>query len=528
MGAAPKKKGKFLEGFRRTARLYFKSKIGIIGLAVIVFFILIAVFAPYLTQNNPVSSYNVSSPFSVPAWATIFPQYRNLAVSGYPADGNSFTTQTDIAAWTLSGKNYVDTLAPSVVLPGNLTQFRGAILVNASVSSSGQSSTNPYLPGGLPAFSMSEPFVYSTKPPTTFLVSALIDPLEMKNISAAYIDFIITSPSKNYSLSTIEDFNIREAILFTPQQLRTWVNATVQSGLLPLSGLPGFASSSNPGQLIFNSTGNYRFTVRLEVVPSGDDPSISFYVTGVNLHILGNAYGLMGTDNGGRDLWSQFVWGSRISLLIGIASGVGAVAMGTILGLVAGYLGGVYDEIISRISDFFLVIPFLPLLIVAVLLIGHDPFLYKFIYDWIIALFVILSWPVITKLIRSQVLTVKERPYVEASRALGGGTGHIIRRHILPNVMGLVYSQVALNVSGFILTEAALDYLAVAIHPINTITWGITLSNSLDFATLANSTVGHVWWWLLPPGIAIAALSLAFVLVGFALDQIFNPRLRQR
>lgn len=526
MGAVPKR-GKFLEGFRRTARLYLKSKIGVIGLAVIVFFILIAVFAPYLSQNNPTQGFNVSSPYSVPAWATIFPQYHDLAVSGYPVEGNSFTTQSDITAWTLSGPNYVVALSPGVVLPGNLTRYRGAMLVNASTGSGQQTLTNPYLPGGVSAFSMSEPFVYSTKAPTTFLVSALIEPLEMKNISTAYVDFIISSPSRNYSLSTTEEFNIREAIEFTPQQVKTWVNATLQSGLLPLSGLPGF-STSNPGQLIFNSTGNYRFTMTLEVVPSGGDPSISFYVTGVSLHILGNAYGLMGTDNEGRDLWSQFVWGSRISLLIGIASGVGAVAMGTVLGLVAGYLGGIYDEVISRISDFFLVIPFLPLLIVAVLLIGHDPFLYKFIYDWIIALFVILSWPVITKLIRSQVLTVKERPYVEASRSLGGGTGHIIRRHILPNVMGLVYSQVALNVSGFILTEAALDYLAVAIHPINTITWGITLSNSLDYATLANSTVGHVWWWLLPPGIAIASLSLAFVLVGFALDQIFNPRLRQR
>ena len=528
MGAAPKKKGKFLEGFRRTARLYLKSKIGIIGLAVILFFILIAVFAPYLTQNNPVSGYNVSSPFSVPAWATLFPQYRDLAVSGYPVEGNSFTSQGDITAWTLSGPSYSVALAPSVVLPGNLTRYRGAMLVNASVVPGHQNQTSSYLPGGLPVFSMSEPFAYTTKPPTTFTVNALVEPLKMKSISAAYVNFIITSPSRNYSLSTINEYNIREAILFTPQQVKTWVNATLPSGLLPLSGLPGFGSASNPGKLVFNSTGNYRFTVQVEVVPAGNNPSISFYVTGVSLRILGNAYGLLGTDDYGRDLWSQFVWGSRISLLIGIASGVGAVAMGTILGLVSGYLGGVYDEIISRISDFFLVIPFLPLLIVAVLLIGHDPFLYKFIYDWIIALFVILSWPVITKLIRSQVLTVKERPYVEASRALGGGTGHIIRRHILPNVMGLVYSQVALNVSGFILTEAALDYLAVAIHPINTITWGITLSNSLDYATLANSTVGHVWWWLLPPGIAIAALSLAFVLVGFALDQIFNPRLRQR
>jgi peptide/nickel transport system permease protein len=116
---------------------------------------------------------------------------------------------------------------------------------------------------------------------------------------------------------------------------------------------------------------------------------------------------------------------------------------------------------------------------------------------------------------------------VEASRAVGGGTGHILRRHILPNVMGLVFSQIALNVSGFILLEAALDYLAVSVHPISTMTWGLMLSNALPDA-VSNSAQSYVWWWFLPPGICIAAVSLAFVLVGFALDSIFNPRLRAR
>lgn len=172
-------------------------------------------------------------------------------------------------------------------------------------------------------------------------------------------------------------------------------------------------------------------------------------------------------------------------------------------------------------------IPFLPLLIVAIFIISQNATLYAGVYYWIILLFIILTWPSIGKIIRSQVLTVKERSYVEASRAVGGGTGHIMRRHLLPNVMGLVYSQVALNVSGFILLEAALDFLAVSIHPLTTITWGAMLTQALPDA-ISNATASYVWWWFLPPGIAIAALSLAFVLVGFALDSIFNPRLRAR
>jgi peptide/nickel transport system permease protein len=221
------------------------------------------------------------------------------------------------------------------------------------------------------------------------------------------------------------------------------------------------------------------------------------------------------------------VWGARVSLLIGVLSGIGAVGLGTLLGIAAGYLGGFWDEALGRITDFVLVLPFLPLLIIITFILSQSPFLVKTVYTWIVLIFTILSWPTIAKIVRSQVLTVKERSYVEASRAVGAGTSHVLRKHILPNVTGLVYSQVALNVSGFILLEAALDFLTVSLYSPNVISWGLMLTYSLPDAT-SNSNSSYVWWWFLPPGIAIAALSLAFVLVGFALDQVFNPRLRAR
>jgi peptide/nickel transport system permease protein len=512
----------FLQSWKKTARLYVKSKIGMIGLIVIVFFILLAVFSAQLAPNNPVTDFDVAAPYSVPAWATIFPQYSNLAITSNPIE-TVFANPAALAGWTTSGQNFTT------------RNVNGTLLVNASIVPNQKIMNdnlkghpdNKNLPGGQVFFSMSKQFQYNTKPPTAFTLNTVITPLEMTNVSDIYVNFIISNPTGNYSLASVQGYTLSSEIDIPSSELGQPTMVNVSSGYLTSSGLSAFGNTGDPAGLIFNGTGTYTLTMQIQAVPIANGSSISMLASGVNLHVLGGAFGLLGTDNYGRDVWSQFVWGSRISLLIGILSGIGAVALGTIAGLAAGYVGGLSDEVLSRISDFFLVIPFLPLLIVLLFIIGQNPVLYRGVYWWVILLFIVLSWPFIGKIIRSQVLTVKERSYVEASRAVGGGTWHILRKHILPNVMGLVYSQIALNVSGFILTEAALDFLAVSIHPIDTITWGIMLTNALPDAT-SNSAASYVWWWFLPPGIAIASLSLAFVLVGFALDSIFNPRLRAR
>jgi len=515
----------FLKGWKRNAKLFAKSKIGVIGLVIIVFFVVLAVFAPQIDSNNPVFGYNVAAPYSVPAWAVLLPQYSGLAVTSNPVQ-TVFASQADLAGWKigLPGQNFT-----TGIENGNLL-INASIIPNQKIMKDNREGNpdNPQLPGGQVFFTMSKQFQYTQKSaPSQFQLTTYIDPLKMTNVSDIYINFIISNPTKNFSLASTESYVLGTEIDLTTGAIGVPNQVQVLSGYLQTSGLPAFNSGISPSKIIFNGTGTYTLTLQVQAVPVANTTSISMLASGVTLKVLGGAYGVLGTDNYGRDVWSQLVWGSRVSLLIGILSGVGAVALGTLVGLTAGYLGGFWDEILGRITDFFLVIPFLPLLIVFLFIIGNNPALYRNVYTWVIIIFVALSWPYIGRLIRSQVLSVKERPYVEASRAVGGGTWHIIRRHILPNVMGLVYSQIALNVSGFILTEAALDYLAVAIHPVSTMTWGIMLTNALPDAT-ANSVAGYVWWWFLPPGICIAALSLAFVLVGFALDSIFNPRLRAR
>jgi peptide/nickel transport system permease protein len=514
-----------LAGLKRIAKLYVKSRIGMVGLIIILFYLILAVFAPWLAPNPPLN-HQVGSNYDIPSWATIFPQYSHVPVDSTPISVAGFGTQAALASWTLEGQSNA-TVVRGVVPPSG--SGPGSLLVSAPAPENLTGKTDPFLSGSEIFFSMSRPFQFSGSPPSTFDAITDIKVTNMTGVSQVYINFIITNSEGNFSMASSASSTLAQIITYSTAQAGTWVNVDVPSGLLYNSGIPVYLNASNPSDLVFNVTGAYRFTIQILGHPVGGaaQPELTFYIGSATLHLNGGAYGVLGTDNVGNDVWSQMVWGSQISLEIGIFSGVGAVAIGALVGLVAGYLGGMWDEVLGRFTDFVLVLPFLPLLFIIVTIIAENAALSRTIYVWIIVVFVVISWPLIARIIRSQVLSIKERPYVEASRAVGGGTWHIITRHILPNVMGLVYSQVALNVSGFILLEAALDFLSAATHSLTTISWGIMLTNSLPDA-VGNSAASYVWWWFLPPGVSIALLSLAFVLVGFALDSIFNPRLRAR
>jgi peptide/nickel transport system permease protein len=227
----------------------------------------------------------------------------------------------------------------------------------------------------------------------------------------------------------------------------------------------------------------------------------------------GKVWGVMGTDNHGVDLWSELVYGARISLYVGLVASIIGVVIGLIVGLAAGYMGRFVDEFLMRFSDMLLVIPTLPLLIVLVAVLGPA-------LENLIILIGFLGWMGFARLVRSQVLSLRERPFVEAARAVGAGKTHIMTRHILPNVVSLIYVSLATSVPGAIVSEAALSFLGF--YDPTKISWGRML-----YEAQASGGVQY-WWWTIPPGLCIAALAIAFVLLGFALDEVFNPRLRMR
>jgi peptide/nickel transport system permease protein len=224
-----------------------------------------------------------------------------------------------------------------------------------------------------------------------------------------------------------------------------------------------------------------------------------------------------GTDFQGRSVLSLTIWGARVSLIVGLAATLITVVIGTAIGLVAGYYGGWRETGLMRLTDWFLVIPFLPLAIVLSVILKPSLLTVIFVIG-------ITSWPSTARVIRAQVLTLKTRGYVERSRALGSRDFRLVTRHILPNVGPLIFANTVLIVAAAILTETTLSFLGLGPDPTVNISWGTILEQAFG----QGAAYSGYWWWIVPPGVAIVLLVLSFTMIGYALDDILNPKLRGR
>lgn len=224
---------------------------------------------------------------------------------------------------------------------------------------------------------------------------------------------------------------------------------------------------------------------------------------------------LLGTNDVGQGILSELIYGTRISLLIGVIAAFLSIAIGCLVGIVAGYFGGRVDTFLMRVVDLVLVIPFLPLMILLAAFIGPS--------FWnIIFVISILTWAGPARVIRSQVLTVKTKGYVEAARAIGTRVSTVLLKHILPGVVPIALSQFVLAASQAILIEASLSFLGLG-DPFNK-SWGTVLY----YAQARGAFLTDAWlWWILPPGILITILVIGFAFTGFSMEEILDPRLRK-
>ncbi|MDR1731635.1 MAG: ABC transporter permease [Synergistaceae bacterium] len=269
---------------------------------------------------------------------------------------------------------------------------------------------------------------------------------------------------------------------------------------IPFKKAMGLGPFVNMAAVLFPEKGEYR----LSLVGSGD----------VFMKIEGGRWGLLGTDQRGRDVAALFVRGIRISLIVGIAATLIATLAGLSLGLLSGYAGGLTDALIMRAVDVLLSIPTLPILMVIAGLWG------KSLWNLVLILS-IFSWMGTARTVRSLTLTLRDAPWVEGLRALGAKRNYILFRHLLPEALPLLLANIALGVPGAILAEAGLAFLGLSDPRLPS--WGRMLHEAHTFGAFTNGA----WWMILPPGLGISLICLIFMDIGRRLEERADPRLSQ-
>lgn len=233
---------------------------------------------------------------------------------------------------------------------------------------------------------------------------------------------------------------------------------------------------------------------------------------------------IFGTDQARRDMLNLTVHGARISMVIGLMATLITIVIGVVVGITSGYVGGRWDQLLMRLTDFFLVLPTFVLAIVLspliLDLIGIDAELFGIRATLLVIIIVIgiTSWAATARIIRSQALSVRERMFVDRARVIGGSSSHIMRRHILPNVVNLIVANTVLTFAAAVFTETTLAFIGLG-DPFAP-SWGQLLNNAQSFGAMGLGA----WWAIVPPAFCVVVVILAFTLVGNALDDVLNPK----
>lgn len=221
----------------------------------------------------------------------------------------------------------------------------------------------------------------------------------------------------------------------------------------------------------------------------------------------------LGTNDVGQDILSELIYGARISLIVAVGASAGTVALGALVGGVAGYVGGWPDVALMRLVDVLMTLPRLPLLIVIAVYLGAG-------LPQTILVISLLFWPATARILRAQVQSLRGRGYVQMARAFGGGTRYVLTRHILPGIAPIILSSLVMAAGRAVALEAGLAFLGIG-NPLGK-SWGLMMRFALNQRGIL---LGDRWlWWLLPPGICLTLVILALTFVGIGLEKRWNPR----
>ena len=504
-------------------------------MAILVISTVTAASAPLLTSHDPVNDRYVAGDLAMPLWMKYLPGGEHLSENFNLMARPGFATRESLQEWNFATTQ--PTGSPSLTLgysPSIGKEFPGSAVITFErekneppVGEVGANLTKKfYFPYNGPPRRFTCPVAVAIEGTGKPLTGGDVDldvPIEitvfLKQAGRNRTDLWRSRRSLTSEGGSITTYNSNVTYWVISWGKSTWQGPQVldsYASVYPYGDIVFGEMFADPAREIFTKPSNYTYGV--EVLFRDNNPGktvrSTVYIADLDVRLYGSGYGLLGTDQKGRDVFSQLVYGSRISLTVGLLSAFLSVTIGLFYGLLSGYLGRIADEILMRINDGLLVLPGLPLLLVLIAVLGTSTFN-------LILLIGVLGWNGFARVVRSQVLSLKERPFVESARAVGAGKFYIILKHILPNVMGLVYVTLAFAVPGAILAEAALSWLGL--YDPTVMSWGRMLHD------VQNQSQGYeMWWWLIPPGLCIAIVSISFVLLGYALDEILNPKLRVR
>jgi peptide/nickel transport system permease protein len=574
-----------IKRFTSFLRAMFSEPRGVLGVAIIIFFIILAVFAPVIAKYDPYYDEFVAGDYAAPSWVRLIPGSEHYSENMLIVDDPNFDSAASVREWNITKtSDGLDVMYSTV--QGGPSSGQGCLAI-VYKREAGES------PGTVELVFRKQfeyPYVDSPKrfSANFSLLPAKLEGLNVLRVMVGFDRIVkeglfqIQFNADGGLIETGTTYKLISGIL--PKPCTTWeildqvsgeptgvefhvgwndgeenfqidaikphavtVNASqpvtaelrletytlytktfssssgvwlVSSDVDSRSGdvFSMFGGVDDPAKVLFNTSisKTYGLYLKLEFIDTDKAKNVDclVYLDGFGLKLLGNAFGLLGTDQRGRDIFSQLVYGTRISLEVGLLSAALSVVIGLVVGVVAGYVGSFVDELLMRFTDMLLVLPSLPLLLVLIAVLG--PSMWN-----LILLIGVLGWMGFARVVRSQVLSLKERPFIESAKAIGAGRSYIIFKHIVPNVVSLVYVTLALSVPSAILSEAALSWLGLFDPWV--MSWGRMLHDAMAFERSVEK-----WWWILPPGLCIAVLSLSFILIGYAIDDILNPKLRQR
>lgn len=436
----------------------------------LIVFVVIAIFAPWLTPYDPIAQERIAQDFAMPQWVTIFPGNENLP-----------TTVPSKLYWTpIKGDTFVKGYGDLVTV-----DYSAKTLETVDVE-------------------LASTFSHLSIPPNTVYAKMTWRSTDVQEVYYSLTLNLFTPNGTRYTIWRQDLLNETRGELAAIESVDPFFRTRL-----------GFEIHENPAPVIFAENGEYTLVLRVRFKPESMDAKAEVTIEDSKFVILGHVHGILGCDNVGADIFSQVIYGARISLVIGLLAAAVGASIGIIVGVLSGYLGGLVDEVTMRVVDILLCLPLLPLLLTLVFLFGKNVF-------YIVLFIAIFGWQGLARIIRSQVLSLRETAFIECAKAAGASKFYIMMKHLIPNVLPIAFASLVLRVPAAILFEASLSFLGFGDPRVPT--WGKMLHHAFGFGAFTHLA----WWWLIPPGLAITLLCISFVFMGHALDEVVNPRLRRR